>query len=301
MKAEDKPDPDKKDVFKFDWQRNAPRAAAHCKRGSQLWSPIRDQRTVSQKCMKVPNLGPSAHRQTLPRYGKAQDEEEPAVVINEKKLIEDMRTTDRLQFTSLLLRTTERSVNTLRPCLRRGDGIHSQTSCRIYSRASEARRQRSSTRASEKKVTSKRTKSPAPKSERTKKLKSSKSDKRKKYVRTKSEGGAKSETISEKTRLIISIKSMTLFSDIGPPGARVPLRPDVAFLHPHHHINTCRLAPSLPLTISDNSKLNNPMKGSSARLTKFLELEVVETNPIQKKHPVIATITTMMRKKKMMM
>ncbi|XP_023346363.1 corepressor interacting with RBPJ 1 [Eurytemora carolleeae] len=99
MKKEDKPDTEKKDEFKFDWQRNAPRQS-YAKEDPNIVDHPFGISVQFTKCIRCQVWGHSHTEKHCPKYGKARDEEEPAVVINEKKLIQEMKQKDRLQFTS---------------------------------------------------------------------------------------------------------------------------------------------------------------------------------------------------------
>jgi len=272
MKAEDKPDPDKKDVFKFDWQRNAPRAA-HCKEDPNIVDHPFGINVQFTKCMKCQIWGHQHTDKHCPRYGKARDEEEPAVVINEKKLIEDMRTTDRLQFTSFGSWDNGKVGKHYDLVYDEGRDPQSDLMSDLLKgiRGKEAKIK--VLRAKVKKVTSKRTKkSGSKKSERTKKSsKSSKSDKRKKYDRTKSEGGVKSETISEKSRVDYLNKiDDILFSDIGPPRRSRSSSPRTSPSDSPSSSQTPADSPRRCRTNSDNSKLNKSDEGFLSEVDKIL-------------------------------
>jgi len=92
-------DPDKKDDFKFDWQRNAPRQE-HAKNDPNIIDQPFGISVQMVKCMKCQIWGHQHTDKNCPRYGKSTDSEEPARIINEKHLIHQMKDSDRLQFTS---------------------------------------------------------------------------------------------------------------------------------------------------------------------------------------------------------
>jgi len=93
----------KGDDFKFEWQRNAPRMD-HIKDDPNIVDHPFGIQVQFTKCMKCQIWGHQHTDKVCPRYGKARDNfdnnEEPAAIINEKKLIADMKAKERLEFTS---------------------------------------------------------------------------------------------------------------------------------------------------------------------------------------------------------
>eukprot|EP00088_Acartia_fossae_P063634 TRINITY_DN7772_c0_g1_i4.p1 TRINITY_DN7772_c0_g1~~TRINITY_DN7772_c0_g1_i4.p1 ORF type:complete len:621 (+),score=150.33 TRINITY_DN7772_c0_g1_i4:62-1924(+) len=93
--------PDKKDDFKFEWQRNAPRLA-HAKDDPNIIDQPFGIEVQFTKCMKCQIWGHQHTDKKCPRYGKSNDDisDEPVRYIDEKQLISEMKAKERLEFTS---------------------------------------------------------------------------------------------------------------------------------------------------------------------------------------------------------
>jgi len=89
---------EKKEEFKFDWQRKAPRES-YAKDDPNITDHPFGIQVQFTKCMRCQVWGHSHTERSCPKFGKAKDHEEPIHPVDEKKLLRDLET-QGMKFTS---------------------------------------------------------------------------------------------------------------------------------------------------------------------------------------------------------
>jgi len=93
------PENAEKSELKFDWQRGAPRES-YAKEDPNIIDHPFGINVQFTKCIRCQVWGHAHTDKHCPKYGTAKIDDEPTPVMNEKKLIQEMKQQDKLQFTS---------------------------------------------------------------------------------------------------------------------------------------------------------------------------------------------------------